>query len=70
MQVRSFHFVVALVADNGSVNSPVTRVAGIDRGIDVERPLPRAIEPPEMGQVIAFLEVGGLHHLYARKMAA
>jgi transposase InsO family protein len=33
-------------------------------------PLPRAIEPPEMGEVIVFPAVGGLHHRYARKMAA
>ncbi len=33
-------------------------------------PDPRSIEPPEMGQVIAFPQVGGLHHRYARRMAA
>ena len=33
-------------------------------------PAPRAIEPPEMGKVIALPEVGGLHHRYCRRMAA
>ena len=35
-----------------------------------DSPVQRAVEPPPMGQVIAFPEVGGLHHRYARKMAA
>ncbi len=33
-------------------------------------PSPRPIEPPEMGQVIAFPKVGGLHHRYSRSRAA
>ena len=33
-------------------------------------PSPRPIEPPGMGKVIAFPKVGGLHHKYARRMAA
>ena len=33
-------------------------------------PSPRSVEPPEMGKVIAFPKVGGLHHRYCRKMAA
>jgi len=40
------------------------------QSLDNDSPVPRAIEPPEMGQVIAFREVGGLHHRYARKRAA
>jgi transposase InsO family protein len=27
-------------------------------------PVPRAIEPPERGRVVAIPQVGGLHHLY------
>ncbi len=33
-------------------------------------PSTRCIEPSEMGKVIAFPEVGGLHHRYGRRMAA
>jgi transposase InsO family protein len=32
-------------------------------------PTPRAVEPPEMGKVIAIPKVGGLHHRYAREHA-
>jgi hypothetical protein len=30
-------------------------------------PTPRSVEPPEMGKVVAFPRVGGLHHRYARE---
>ena len=29
-------------------------------------PVPRSVEPPSMGQVVAIPQVGGLHHRYAR----
>jgi transposase InsO family protein len=29
-------------------------------------PIPRAVEPRQLGQVISFPQVGGLHHRYAR----
>jgi hypothetical protein len=29
-------------------------------------PVPRPVEPPECGEVIAVPEVGGLHHHYER----
>jgi putative transposase len=32
-------------------------------------PVPRAVEPPEAGEVIAVPEVGGLHHHYERRAA-
>jgi putative transposase len=34
-----------------------------------DAPEPRAVEPPEMGEVIDLRLVGGLHHLYARQAA-
>lgn len=37
------------------------------QSLDDECPMPRAIEPPEMGKVVAFPKVGGLHHRYARE---
>ena len=40
------------------------------QSLDNDSPLPRAVEPRQMGQVIAFPKVGGLHHRYTRKMAA
>ena len=37
--------------------------------LDKDAPEPRAIEPPESGEVIALPQVGGLHHLYMRRAA-
>lgn len=34
-----------------------------------DAPEPRAIQPPEMGEVIEICEVGGLHHRYERRVA-
>ena len=34
-----------------------------------DTPEPRPVEPPENGQIVAFPEVGGLHHRYARRAA-
>ena len=33
-------------------------------------PLPRKVEPPSQGRVIAIPQVGGLHHRYAWRTAA
>jgi putative transposase len=37
--------------------------------LEMDCPHPRAVEPPEAGQVMALPEVGGLHHHYARQAA-
>ena len=37
--------------------------------LDMDCPQPRAVEPPEAGQVMALPEVGGLHHHYERQAA-
>jgi len=29
----------------------------------------RSVEPPEMGEAVAFAQVGGLHHRYTRRLA-
>jgi putative transposase len=34
-----------------------------------DAPEPRAIQPPEMGSVVAVRQVGGLHHRYERRAA-
>jgi hypothetical protein len=34
--------------------------------LDKQSPLPRSIEPPEQGRVVAIPHVGGLHHEYRR----
>jgi len=34
-----------------------------------DSPLPRAIQPPEVGRVVALPQVGGLHHRYERQGA-
>ena len=34
-----------------------------------DAPEPRAVEPPEQGRVVAFPQVGGLHHRYQRRAA-
>ena len=36
------------------------------QSLDNDSPEPRAVELPEMGEVIAFPQVGGLHHRYRR----
>ena len=40
------------------------------RSLDDDCPNPRAVEPPEMGNVVALAQVGGLHHRYSRRLAA
>jgi len=40
------------------------------RSLGNDCPDPRAVEPPQMGPVIVFPQVGGLHHRYARRVAA
>jgi putative transposase len=34
-----------------------------------DSPVPRAIQPPEMGSIVAVPQVGGLHHRYERRAA-
>ena len=40
------------------------------RSLDNDCPDPRPVEPPEMGDVVALDQVGGLHHRYTRRLAA
>ena len=53
--------------------SPTTSITTIDRGrIWPWRRIvrsPRAVEPPEQGRIVAFPQVGGLHHRYSRLAA-
>ena len=37
--------------------------------LNKDAPEPRAIQPPGLGRVVAFPEVGGLHHRYERRAA-
>ena len=37
--------------------------------LDKDPPQPRPVEPPTMGRVLEFPEVGGLHHRYSRQAA-
>jgi transposase InsO family protein len=37
--------------------------------LDKDAPEPREVQPPELGRIVEFLEVGGLHHRYARRAA-
>jgi putative transposase len=46
------------------------RGARTHQSLDDDCPEPRAIEPPEMGQIIALAQGGGLHHRYSRRLAA
>jgi len=38
-------------------------------GLDKDCPVPRPVERPEMGNVVAIPQVGGLHHRYTRRAA-
>lgn len=38
-------------------------------GLDMDCPEPRKVQTPELGEVVAFPEVGGLHHRYERQAA-
>ncbi len=40
------------------------------QSLDNDCPEPRLVELPEMGNVVALSQVGGLHHRYARRLAA
>jgi len=40
------------------------------QSLDNDCPDPRPVEPPEMGDVVALAQVGGLHHRYTRRLAA
>src|SRR5262249_7073659 len=37
--------------------------------LEKDAPEPRAVEPPEQGQVVALPQIGGLHHRYVRRAA-
>jgi len=37
--------------------------------LDRDAPIPRAVQPPELGRVVELPEVGGLHHRYERRAA-
>jgi putative transposase len=37
--------------------------------LNKDAPVPRAIQPPEMGEVIELPQLGGLHHRYDRRAA-
>jgi len=34
-----------------------------------DSPIPRAVQPPELGKIVEIAEVGGLHHRYERRVA-
>ena len=38
-------------------------------GLDKDTPEPRAVQPPEMGEIVELPQVGGLHHRYERRAA-
>jgi len=38
-------------------------------GLDGDAPITRAVEPRELGKVVALPWVGGLHHRYVRRAA-
>jgi len=38
-------------------------------GLSKDRPDPRAVQPPELGDVVGLPQVGGLHHRYERRVA-
>ena len=45
------------------------RASRTHRALDGDSPDGRAVEPPELGEVVAHPQVGGIHHRYARRAA-
>jgi hypothetical protein len=43
--------------------------SGTHLGLHKDAPEPRPVQGPEAGLVVAFPEVGGLHHRYERRAA-
>ncbi len=41
----------------------------VHRSLDMDSPDPRPVQPPELGEVVEFPDVGGLHHHYERRAA-
>jgi len=37
--------------------------------LDKDAPIPRKVQPPELGKVVELPQVGGLHHRYERRAA-
>jgi len=37
--------------------------------LEKDAPIPRTVQPPELGTVVEVREVGGLHHRYERRAA-
>jgi len=40
------------------------------RSLEDDCPDSRPVEPPEIGDVVAYPQIGGLHHRYGRRLAA
>lgn len=55
-----------LIRDRDNIVGVEYRRAVSKLGLDKDRPEPRSVEPPKMGQIVAIPQVGGLHHRYAR----
>jgi transposase InsO family protein len=41
----------------------------VHRSLDMDSPDPRPVQPPELGEVVEFADVGGLQHHYERRAA-
>jgi hypothetical protein len=55
---------------SGSVTVPGTKRASRSRlSLNKDCPQPRRVQPASAGNIIAFPEVGGLHHRYERRAA-
>jgi putative transposase len=44
-------------------------ITGQNISLNKNCPQPRRIQPPSAGEIVAFPEVGGLHHRYERRAA-
>jgi hypothetical protein len=47
----------------------VGRYSRTHLGLAKDAPIPRPVQPPSLGRVIALPQVGGLHHRYERRAA-
>jgi hypothetical protein len=61
-------YVDALEFVNRSLHQSLRAVDRTNFSLAKDAPDPRPVQPPSAGEIVAFREVGGLHHRYERRV--